>query len=86
MKQKYCLFNYNEFMNESKLQACNAKKLFDKGCLDGTTWQSNITQTYKLNTLKAHITMYYVYIIAHLYESDSYYHEKVNFRLFNFKY
>ena len=25
-------------------------------------------------------------IIAHLYESDSYYHEKVNFRLFNFKY
>ena len=27
--------------------------------------------------------MYYVYIIAHLYRSESYNHKKVNFRLFN---
>ena len=50
------------------------------------TCQSYITRvkqiTYKHNTQKDHYYMY-VYIIAHLYGSKSYNHEKVNFRLFN---
>ena len=40
---------------------------------------------YKHNTQKNHINYHvcYVYIIAQLYGSASYNHEKVNFRLFN---
>ena len=75
-------------LSKLKLKCNTLTKTSSVGTGPSPTWQSNITcETnnnhiiHKRNHINYHVC--YVYIIAHLYGSASYNHEKVNFRLFN---